>query len=62
MRSCLPFSIYWDALASSVYDKRQVAVRTLGDLVHKFVLEIIPFLEDELDSDERDAQKVAWSN
>ena len=58
LRSCLPFSIYWDALASSVYDKRQVAPH-FGRCCPQIVLEIIPVLEDGFNSNERDTQKVA---
>ena len=56
------FNLLLGCLASSVYDKRQVAARTLGDLVRKLgervLPEIIPILEDGLNSDEPDTRQV----
>ncbi|XP_057374386.1 stalled ribosome sensor GCN1-like [Daphnia carinata] len=55
------FNLLLGCLASSVYDKRQVAARTLGDLVRKLgervLPEIIPILEDGLNSDEPDTRQ-----
>lgn len=56
------FNLLLGCLASPVYDKRQVAARTLGDLVRKLgervLPEIIPILEDGLNSDEPDTRQV----
>lgn len=56
------FNLLLSCLASPVYDKRQVAARTLGDLVRKLgervLPEIIPILEDGLNSDEPDTRQV----
>ncbi|KZS15891.1 Translational activator GCN1 [Daphnia magna] len=55
------FNLLLSCLASPVYDKRQVAARTLGDLVRKLgervLPEIIPILEDGLNSDEPDTRQ-----
>jgi hypothetical protein len=60
------FNLLLSCLASSVYDKRQVAARTLGDLVRKLgervLPEIIPILEDGLNSDEPDTRQVKHQN
>ena len=49
---------------SANYDKRQVAARTLGDLVRKLgervLPEIIPILERGLDSDDKDKRQVKF--
>ena len=63
LREILPtlFSLLLGCLASKSYDKRQVAARTLGDLVRKLgervLPEIIPILEKGLDSDEPDQRQ-----
>lgn len=55
------FSLLLGGLASKNYDKRQVAARTLGDLVKKLgervLPEIIPILEKGLDSDQADQRQ-----
>lgn len=63
LREILPtlFSLLLGCLASTSYDKRQVAARTLGDLVRKLgervLPEIIPILEKGLDSDQSDQRQ-----
>lgn len=63
LREILPtlFSLLLGCLASTSYDKRQVAARTLGDLVRKLgervLPEIIPILEKGLDSEEADQRQ-----
>ncbi|XP_029653142.1 eIF-2-alpha kinase activator GCN1 [Octopus sinensis] len=63
LREILPvlFSLLLGCLASTSYDKRQVAARTLGDLVRKLgervLPEIIPILEKGLDSDRSDERQ-----
>merc|ERR1719180_338029 len=63
LREILPtlFNLLLSCLASSNYDKRQVAARTLGDLVRKLgervLPEIIPILERGLDSDDNDKRQ-----
>lgn len=60
LREILPtlFSLLLGCLASTSHDKRQVAGRTLGDLVRKLgervLPEIIPILERGLNSDQSD--------
>ena len=48
----------------TLYDKRQVAARTLGDLVRKLgervLPEIIPILEKGIDSDDSDKRQVSF--
>merc|ERR1712173_579243 len=57
LREILPtlFNLLLSCLASSNYDKRQVAARTLGDLVRKLgervLPEIIPILKEGLESE-----------
>lgn len=63
LREILPtlFSLLLGCLASDSYDKRQVAARTLGDLVRKLgervLPEIIPILERGLQSDRPDQRQ-----
>ncbi|KAF7989110.1 hypothetical protein HCN44_007420 [Aphidius gifuensis] len=63
LREILPtlFSLLLGCLASTSYDKRQVAARTLGDLVRKLgervLPEIIPILERGLQSDQPDQRQ-----
>eukprot|EP00112_Aurelia_sp_Birch-Aquarium-sp1_P008341 Seg1915.7 transcript_id=Seg1915.7/GoldUCD/mRNA.D3Y31 product="eIF-2-alpha kinase activator GCN1" protein_id=Seg1915.7/GoldUCD/D3Y31 len=63
LREILPtlFTLLLGCLASTVYDKRQTAGRTLGDLVRKLgervLPEIIPILEKGLDSDRSDERQ-----
>ena len=63
LREILPtlFNLLLGCLASANYDKRQVAARTLGDLVRKLgervLPEIIPILEKGLDSDDKDKRQ-----
>ncbi|XP_074026538.1 lethal (3) 80Fj [Leptinotarsa decemlineata] len=63
LREILPtlFSLLLGCLASDSYDKRQVAARTLGDLVRKLgervLPEIIPILERGLQSDRADQRQ-----
>ncbi|XP_022916125.2 stalled ribosome sensor GCN1 [Onthophagus taurus] len=63
LREILPtlFSLLLGCLASDSYDKRQVAARTLGDLVRKLgervLPEIIPILEHGLKSDQPDQRQ-----
>nr|XP_019554630.2 eIF-2-alpha kinase activator GCN1 [Aedes albopictus] len=63
LREILPtlFSLLLGCLASTSYDKRQVAARTLGDLVRKLgervLPEIIPILERGLSSDQADQRQ-----
>ncbi|XP_070141520.1 stalled ribosome sensor GCN1-like [Drosophila kikkawai] len=63
LREILPtlFGLLLGCLASTSYDKRQVAARTLGDLVRKLgervLPEIIPILENGLDSDYPDQRQ-----
>lgn len=63
LREILPtlFSLLLGCLASTSYDKRQVAGRTLGDLVRKLgervLPEIIPILERGLNSDQADQRQ-----
>ncbi|CAK8692590.1 unnamed protein product [Clavelina lepadiformis] len=58
LREILPtlFKLLLGCLASQSYDKRQVAAKTLGDIVRKLgermLPELIPILERGLDSDE----------
>ena len=68
LREILPtlFNLLLGCLASANYDKRQVAARTLGDLVRKLgervLPEIIPILEKGLDSDDKDKRQVTQPN
>jgi len=63
LREILPtlFSLLLGCLASTSFDKRQVAARTLGDLVRKLgervLPEIIPILERGLDSSKSDERQ-----
>eukprot|EP00117_Sycon_ciliatum_P034892 scpid3464/ scgid26544/ Translational activator GCN1; GCN1-like protein 1 len=63
LREILPmlFQLLLGCLASTSYDKRQVAARTLGDLVRKLgervLPDIIPILERGLDSKESDERQ-----
>jgi HEAT repeat protein len=63
LREILPtlFGLLLGCLASDSYDKRQVAARTLGDLVRKLgervLPEIIPILERGLQSDQADQRQ-----
>lgn len=63
LREILPtlFGLLLGCLASTSYDKRQVAARTLGDLVRKLgervLPEIIPILENGLNSDHPDQRQ-----
>lgn len=63
LREILPtlFGLLLGCLASTSYDKRQVAARTLGDLVRKLgervLPEIIPILERGLNSEEADQRQ-----
>ncbi|KRT80352.1 Armadillo repeat containing protein [Oryctes borbonicus] len=63
LREILPtlFGLLLGCLASDSYDKRQVAARTLGDLVRKLgervLPEIIPILEHGLKSDQPDQRQ-----
>lgn len=63
LREILPtlFSLLLGFLASSSYDKQQVAARTLGDLVRKLgervLPEIVPILEQGLDSELSDQRQ-----
>lgn len=63
LREILPtlFSLLLGCLASTSYDKRQVAARTLGDLVRKLgervLPEIIPILERGLQSEQPDQRQ-----
>ncbi|KAJ3335308.1 translational activator of GCN4 [Gonapodya sp. JEL0774] len=54
-------SILIDSLASTSYDKRSVAARTLSDLVRKLgeqvLQEILPVFEDGMDSDNPDTRQ-----
>uniref|UniRef100_A0A069DYI0 Putative translational activator gcn1 n=1 Tax=Panstrongylus megistus TaxID=65343 RepID=A0A069DYI0_9HEMI len=63
LREILPtlFSLLLGCLASTSHDKRQVAAKTLGDLVRKLgervLPEIIPILEQGLESDQPDQRQ-----
>ncbi|XP_047988388.1 eIF-2-alpha kinase activator GCN1 [Leguminivora glycinivorella] len=63
LREILPtlFGLLLGCLASTSYDKRQVAARTLGDLVRKLgervLPEIVPILERGLKSDRADQRQ-----
>ncbi|XP_037814626.1 eIF-2-alpha kinase activator GCN1 [Lucilia sericata] len=63
LREILPtlFGLLLGCLASTSYDKRQVAARTLGDLVRKLgervLPEIIPILERGLNSEQADQRQ-----
>lgn len=68
LREILPtlFSLLLGCLASTSHDKRQVAGRTLGDLVRKLgervLPEIIPILERGLNSDQADQRQGNYNN
>ena len=59
LREILPtlFNLLLGCLASANYDKRQVAARTLGDLVERVLTEIILILEKGLDSNDKDKRQ-----
>jgi len=63
LREILPtlFNLLLGCLASGIEDKKSVAARTLGDLVRKLgdrvLPEIIPILEQGLDSDDSDQRQ-----
>uniref|UniRef100_H2ZRB0 TOG domain-containing protein n=1 Tax=Ciona savignyi TaxID=51511 RepID=H2ZRB0_CIOSA len=63
LREILPtlFNLLLGCLASKIYDKRQVAAKTLGDIVRKLgermLPELIPILERGLDSDDEDQRE-----
>ncbi|XP_076367337.1 lethal (3) 80Fj isoform X2 [Tachypleus tridentatus] len=63
LREILPilFQLLLGCLASNSFDKRQATARTLGDLVRKLgervLPEIIPILENGLDSDQSDQRQ-----